>query len=108
MDAEAWKTWMDFSCASASACLHQPFPQRIGQHGHSSLLRADKGRRVYSQPMGLVHRLALEDGGDKGGGEGIACAYGVGHLHAGRLYKRYASGCEYVAAVDTARQDEHL
>ena len=83
------------------------FFQFVGQHGHSSLLRADKGRRVYSQPMGLVHRLALEDGGDEGGSEGVARAYGVGHLHAGRLYKRYAAGRKDVAAIDAARQDKH-
>ena len=58
--------------------------------------------------MGLFYRLTLQDACDEGRREGVAGAYSVGNLHFRCGLERNLSRCEDVAAVDAARQDEHL
>ena len=57
--------------------------------------------------MGFGHGFSPEDACDEGGGEGVASADGVGHLHFRSGLEGYVSGSEDIAAVDAAGEDEH-
>lgn len=43
-------------------CLSLLYEEILGQRGHGSVLRADEGRNLDGQRVGLVDGLALQDG----------------------------------------------
>ena len=58
--------------------------------------------------MSLRHGLAVEDAAHEGAGEGVASAYGVGHLDLWRFLEGDMTGSENVGAVGAAGEHEHV
>lgn len=77
------------------------------QHGHGSVAGADVGGGAHGQRMGLGNAFAPEYGGYEGCGEAVARAHRVGNLYMGCGLERDVAGCEHIAAVDAACENEH-
>lgn len=58
--------------------------------------------------MGFGHALAFENRRYECCSEAVAGADCIGHFYYGCRLERYLSGGEYIAAVDTAGEDEHF
>ena len=58
--------------------------------------------------MGFRDGFSREEGANERTGKGVACAYGIRHLHLGGVQERHAAFVEDIAAVYAAGEDEHL
>ena len=82
--------------------------QFLWHHGHGAVLCADEGADTDGGAVGFGHGLAIEYAANKGAGERVTSAYGVGYGDLRRFLERYVTGGEDVGAVGAAVEHKHV